>query len=113
MTVVNLVLSISVVVSEGRRPVACLNVTSFFRSLISRPKFRVAFARQLARPCKYDSVYAAKPRNSLRPADFASSGHRGASAGHRLCEFQKSWHWPGVVRRADARTTSASGIKYV
>jgi len=31
-------------------------------------------------------------------------GRRGASPGPR-CEFQKSWHWPGVVRRADARTT--------
>ena len=40
-------------------------------------------------------------------------GRRGASAGHRLCEFQNSWHRPGVVRRADARTTSAGGIKYI
>ena len=48
-----------------------------------------------------------------RPADFASAGRRGASAGHRLCEFKKSWHRPGGVRRADARTTSAGGIKYV
>ena len=39
--------------------------------------------------------------------------HRRASAGHRLCEFQKSWHRPGVVRRADARTASAGGVKYV
>ena len=31
----------------------------------------------------------------------------------RLCEFKKSWHRPGIVRRADARTTSAGGIKYV
>ena len=40
-------------------------------------------------------------------------GRRGASAGHRLCEFQKSWQRPGVVRRADARTMSAGGNKYV
>ena len=38
---------------------------------------------------------------------------RGASAGHRLCEFQKSWHRPGVVRRADVRTTPGRQMFWV
>ena len=48
-----------------------------------------------------------------RQSNFLSAGRRRASAEHRLYEFQKSWHRPGVVRRDDARTTSAGDIKYV
>ena len=50
----------------------------------------------------YNSPHIPKGRNSLgrpilhRPDNV---GRRGASVGHRLCEFQKWCHRPGVVRK--------------
>ena len=58
------------------------------------------------------SLWSSASHSNMQPLN-PSAGRRRASAGHRLCEFQKSWHRPGIVRRADARTTSAGGIKYV
>ena len=49
--------------------------------------------------------------NSLsRPSDFASAGHRGASAGHRLREFQKSWHRPCVEPMLARRRPAVSNM---
>ena len=59
--------------------------------------------RELTKPAGWPILH--------RPVSWDVVGHR-PGIGY-VCEFKKSWHRPGVMRRADARTTSAGGIKYV